>query len=303
MNGELLLQGYKFSEKLILNLQDKTVLTGEDTFTVFEIFNMLENYFNRKDFSDYYLDQGTILILNGNKLSGAEFAVFRLRPVLNLSEELKISKRSILGQAMQAIFSDDDKMPAIMAALQADVISRLNAITEGYGVSFVCEKDDILTLAKILLPVVKEKSGQEILQQEQDQFHCKAMLLDFIVRLKTNKKKLLLVELPEYGLQEGETTEFLKLLSAAPIDNVIIYTCKMDIYKVIPQVFNYNAIKNGRLYGFDDYDELEKQLQDVCNGSSADEIEQKVMEYIFQPKNNRYGKAEFERIVDGFFDY
>ena len=106
MNGELLLKGYKFPQKLILNLSDKTVITGQDKFVGYEIFNMLESFFNRKAFSDYYLDCDITLILNGNKLSGDEFVVFRLHPIVSLTEELKISKKSILGQIVNELFPD-----------------------------------------------------------------------------------------------------------------------------------------------------------------------------------------------------
>lgn len=300
MNGELLLKGYKFSEKLVLNLLDKTVLTGEDFFTTYEIFNMLENYFNRKTFSDYYLDKGTILILNGNKLSGDEFAVFRIRPTINFSEELKISKKSVLGQVLHAIFEEisDKRKSSIMDTIRLNVLDYLNSITERYRLSFVYDGDDIFTLAKILLPVIKEAGGQDILQQEQDQFYYKAMLLDLVSRLKISKNKILLVELPEYGLREEETEEFFKLLKASPIDNIIIYTRKYKINKVIPNVFNYNVIKNGKIYGFNDYDELEKQLQII--GTPENEIEQKVIEYIFQQQNDYFRIDEFSHLVDSF---
>lgn len=301
MNGELLLKGYKFSRKIVLNLQDKTVLTGEDTFTAFEVFNMMENYFNRKNFSEYFFDKGTTLILNGNVLSGEEFVVFRLRPIIDLSEELKINKRSILGQAMQTVFAGaDDKITEVMDDIQRNVLSYLNAITEGYGISFVSEADNIFALAKILVPVVKESGGQEVLQQEHDQYYCKSMILDFIVRLKTNKKKLLLVELPEYGLKEEEFNKFVKLLSAAPIDNIIIYTRKVEISKIIPQIFNYHVVKDGKLYGFDDYDMLEKQLQEVMINASAEQIEQKVIKYIFSSPAGFQMKNEFTQLVDNF---
>lgn len=302
MNGELILKGYKFTEKLILNLQDKTVLTGEDSFTAFEVFNMLENYFNRKSFSEYYLDNGTILILNGNKLSGSEFVVFRMRPVVNLAEELKISKKSILGQVLHNVFDEgSDEIPKFMAAIEMNLLSRMNAITEEYRVSFACDEASIFTLAKILLPVVREKDGQDILQQEHDQYYCKAMLLDLVARLKTDKKKLLLIELPEYGLQQGEVTEFLKLLSVAPIDNIIIYTYNREVCKIIPQVFNYNVIRNSRLCGFDDYDMLEKELQNILlYDVSGKEIEQKVLDYIFHSPANCKKNEEFALIVEGF---
>lgn len=303
MNGELLMKGYKFPEKLMLNLQDKTVLTGEDTFLAFEIFNMLENYFNRKAFSDYYLDKGTILILNGNKLSGSEFAVFRIHPIVNLADELKISKKSILGQAIQASFEDNtESMSKLMDSIQTNVLSHLNAITEGYRVSFSCEEADIFTIAKILQPAVKETGGQDILQQEHDQFYCKSMMLDFVGRLKTNKKKLLLVELPEYGLKQEEVNDFFNMLSRVIVDNVVVYTHKIEICNAIPNIFNYNVTKNNRLYGFDDYDLLETQLQNAFTNKSVREIEEEVLKYIFNSYSNWQKQDKFAQIIDEFLN-
>lgn len=300
MNGELLLKGYKFPEKLLLNLLDKTIITGEDTFTVFEIFNMLENYFSRKAFSDHYLDQGTVLVLNGNKLSGDEFAVFRLRPVVNLAEELKITKKSILGQVVQALFPQtNNTLPLIEEALQKSVLNPLNAITENYRVSYVYQGDDVFNIAKILLPVVKELSGQDILAKEHDQFYCKAMMLDFIERLEIDQRKLLLVELPEYGLKEGEVVEFITSLAKATIDNIIIYTNRIEVSKTIPQVYNYNVIKNGKLSGFDEYDQLEIILQNLAVDKSEAEIQQKVLESILQGQQR---KDEFAWAVEEFLN-
>lgn len=218
-----------------------------------------------------------------------------------MSEELKITKKSILGQVVQTVLTDaHDNKPLIADALQESISRHINSITKEYGVSFDYEGDDIFTLTKILIPVVKSDKGQEIFAKEHNQFFCKALILDLISRLDINKKILLLVEYPEYGLRESESVEFLNLLLKATIDNVIIYTHDIKTCKLIPYVFNYNVVKNGSIYGFDDYDELEKQLQQVLINRSIYEIQQKVMEYIFHPKSTLYAKDEFAQIVDDF---
>ena len=50
MEGELLIKGYKFDNDIRINLQSKTVIVGDNSFIVYEVFNMLEKYFNKKDF-------------------------------------------------------------------------------------------------------------------------------------------------------------------------------------------------------------------------------------------------------------
>ena len=302
MNGELLLKGYKFPRQLVLNFLDKTVITGEDTFTAFEIFNMLENYFSRKTFSDYYLDKGTVLILNGSVLSCEEFAVFRLHPTINLAEELKITKKSVVGQVAAALFPESKSSFApVVDALRQCLLDPLNNLTGNYGLSYNCDDSDIFTFAKILQPTVTGTAGEDILAREHDQFYCKAMLLDFIAKLKINKKKLLLVELPEYGLKEDEVPVLLNLLKTAAIDNILVYTTKAEICEIIPQIYNYNVIKNGNVFGFDDYDRLEITLQGLFINSSEEEIQQKVLEYIFQ-RPNWQKKDEFAMAVENFLN-
>lgn len=283
MDGELLMKGYKFSNKLMLNLQDKTIVTGSDGFIAYEMFNMIERYFNRKNFSEHYLDQGTVLILNGNRLSGGEFVVFRIPPIVNLAEELKISKKSIIGQGLQAVFCDEEEqMIKLLTSIEVNLLRPMNETMAGYGISYNCEGADFFTLAKILYPVVREKNGDELLLQEQDQFYSKAMLIDFIARLKTDKKKLLLLEMPEYGVREELLPELFRLVANASIDNSIIYTMRKEVTVTIGQVYNYHVIKNGKIYGFDDYDRLEKQLQEIFMTKEREELETMVLKYIFQ---------------------
>ena len=69
MDGELLIKGYKFDNDIRINLQSKTVIVGDNSFIVYEVFNMLEKYFNKKDFSEYYLNNNTTLVINELKLS------------------------------------------------------------------------------------------------------------------------------------------------------------------------------------------------------------------------------------------
>lgn len=88
------------------------------------------------------------------------------------------------------------------------------------------------------------------------------------------------------------------MLSVSSIDNIILYTRKLEVCEIISQVFNYNVIKNGRLYGFDDYDQLELNLKNLLIRNSEKEIEQKVLEYILQPYCHR--KDEFALTVENF---
>lgn len=293
MDGELLLTGYKFKEKLSLNLQSKTILTGDDTFTIHEIFNMIDNYFNRQAFSDFYLDTGVVMVLNGNILRADEFAVFRLSPIIDLSGELKVSKKSILGQVIRVLFDhSSDELQHVEQTLERKVLSKINTITSEYGVSFSFEADDIFNLAKILQPIVTEKSGHQVLINEHDQYQCKTFLIDLIGQIQIKKKKLLLVELPEYGLREAEVPQILNMLAQSPIDNVIIYTRRLEMAIAVPSIFNYHLSRDYKILGFDDYDELDKELKELLIDCSTKEIELKVIGYILG-----YGNSNMEEDV------
>ena len=50
MEGELLIKGYKFDNDIRINLQSKTVIVGDNSFIVFEVFNMLKNILTKKIF-------------------------------------------------------------------------------------------------------------------------------------------------------------------------------------------------------------------------------------------------------------
>jgi len=301
MNGELLIKGYKFPKTCILNFQDRTVITGDDTFTIFELFNMLENYFCKKDFSDYYLDKGTLLILNGNVLSGDEFIVFRLSPMVSLAEELKITKKSILGQVVSSLFEDkDERTVALSEAIETNILKYINPLTKAFGISFVSETEDIFTISKIIKPSV-EHNKKDILFKENNQFHNKSFLINLISKVKTNKKKLLLVELPEYGLKDKELQDFLQILVKASIDNIVIYTNRVEVTKTIPDIYNYNISKKGELHGFDDYDELESKLRLLIYNENVD-IVGRIFDYIFSLSSGiKLENDSFTRIIEEFY--
>lgn len=296
MDGELLIKGYKFDNDIRINLQSKTVIVGDDSFIVFEVFNMLEKYFNKKDFSEYYLNNNTTVIINELKLSGNEFIVFRMKPLCDLNEELKLTKKSFAGKYFNEEFSKFNYIEDLKKSLNSNILGNLNNNLKNYNIEYDIDELDFFDIAKLISPNVYNSDGDEILFNEQNQFFIKCFLLNFINQLKTEKKIMLLIELPEYGLNKSEITELFKVINELSIDNVIVYTNDKSIIDIIKNIFSYHSTYKNQLCGFDDYDLLEEEFM-LKNNISRSSIEKMVLENLF-----KVPEGELIKEIKQFFD-
>lgn len=296
MDGELLIKGYKFDNDIRINFQSKTVIVGDDSFIVFEVFNMLEKYFNKKDFSEYYLNNNTTVIINELKLSGNEFIVFRMKPLCDLNEELKLTKKSFAGKYFNEEFSKFNYIEDLKKSLNSNILGNLNNNLKNYNIEYDIDELDFFDIAKLISPNVYNSDGDEILFNEQNQFFIKCFLLNFINQLKTEKKIMLLIELPEYGLNKSEITELFKVINELSIDNVIVYTNDKSIIDIIKNIFSYHSTYKNQLCGFDDYDLLEEEFM-LKNNISRSSIEKMVLENLF-----KVSECELIKEIKQFFD-
>lgn len=296
MDGELLIKGYKFDNDIRINLQSKTVIVGDDSFIVFEVFNMLEKYFNKKDFSEYYLNNNTTLVINELKLSGNEFIVFRMKPLCDLNEELKLTKKSFAGKYFNEEFSKFNYIEDLKKSLNSNILGNLNNNLKNYNIEYDIDGLEFFDIAKLISPNVYNSDGDEILFNEQNQFFIKCFLLNFINQLKTEKKIMLLIELPEYGLNKSEITELFKVINELSIDNVIVYTNDKSIIDIIKNIFSYHSTYKNQLCGFDDYDLLEEEFM-LKNNISRSSIEKMVLENLF-----KVPEGELIKEIKQFFD-
>ena len=296
MEGELLIKGYKFDNDIRINFQSKTVIVGDDSFIVFEVFNMLEKYFNKKDFSEYYLNNNTTLVINELKLSGNEFIVFRMKPLCDLNEELKLTKKSFAGKYFNEEFSKFNYIEDLKKSLNSNILGNLNNNLKKYNIEYDIDELDFFDIAKLISPNVYNSDGDEILFNEQNQFFIKCFLLNFINQLKTEKKIMLLIELPEYGLNKSEITELFKVINELSIDNVIVYTNDKSIIDIIKNIFSYHSTYKNQLCGFDDYDLLEEEFM-LKNNISRSSIEKMVLENLF-----KVPEGELIKEIKQFFD-
>ena len=296
MDGELLIKGYKFDNDIRINLQSKTVIVGDNSFIVYEVFNMLEKYFNKKDFSEYYLNNNTTLVINELKLSGNEFIVFRMKPLCDLNEELKLTKKSFAGKYFNEEFSKFNYIEDLKKSLNSNILGNLNNNLKNYNIEYDIDELDFFDIAKLISPNVYNSDGDEILFNEQNQFFIKCFLLNFINQLKTEKKIMLLIELPEYGLNKSEITELFKVINELSIDNVIVYTNDKSIIDIIKNIFSYHSTYKNQLCGFDDYDLLEEEFM-LKNNISRSSIEKMVLENLF-----KVSECELIKEIKQFFD-
>ena len=73
MDGILTINGYKFNEKLHLNFQKYTILfSNSDYYTPIIIFDFIEKFFCKNDFSDKYLDKNIYLAINEKYLKSRD---------------------------------------------------------------------------------------------------------------------------------------------------------------------------------------------------------------------------------------
>lgn len=296
MEGELLIKGYKFDNDIRINFQSKTVIVGDNSFIVYEVFNMLEKYFNKKDFSEYYLNNNTTVIINELKLSGNEFIVFRMKPLCDLNEELKLTKKSFAGKYFNEEFSKFNYIEDLKKSLNSNILGNLNNNLKNYNIEYDIDELDFFDIAKLISPNVYNSDGDEILFNEQNQFFIKCFLLNFINQLKTEKKIMLLIELPEYGLNNSEITELFKVINELSIDNVIVYTNDKSIIDIIKNIFSYHSTYKNQLCGFDDYDLLEEEFM-LKNNISRSSIEKMVLENLF-----KVPEGELIKEIKQFFD-
>lgn len=294
MEGIFSLDGYKLNKRIYINLQKVTILTAHnDYYTPVIIFDLLDSYFNKKDFSDTFLNKGVFVSLNEKKLNPQDLIVFRLRPTVNLENELKITKKTILGQILNQKFCEkQDIYNKVLFYLQKDIISKLDEELINYGLKSQIVEENIFNFAK-LIEIENYIDENPVFFKEQDQYLAKSLIVNLINKLHTIKSKLLLCELPEYALKEDEYKKFLKTLKQCDnIENIIIYTNSENTNTIFRDIYTYHIVKENSVLGFDDYDRIVGLLIEKYNYRKS---ETEITELII---NSIFFEREFKQIFE-----
>ena len=141
MDGTLFLEGYKLKYRISLNLQQHTILLSHsDMFTPTVLFDMIERYFNKQNFSDTY-QKGVHLRLNEKKLSPTDFQVWRIHPTVNAEEEIKIAKKTLLGQYLEQLYRDKQEIfERIGHNIETELLRELNMMLARYDMRLDCDE-------------------------------------------------------------------------------------------------------------------------------------------------------------------
>ena len=294
MEGIFSLDGYKLNKRIYINLQKVTILTAHnDYYTPVIIFDLLDSYFNKKDFSDTFLNKGVFVSLNEKKLNPQDLIVFRLRPTVNLENELKITKKTILGQILNQKFCEkQDIYNKVLFYLQKDIISKLDEELINYGLKSQIVEENIFNFAK-LIEIENYIDENPVFFFFLYKYLAKPVIVILINKLHTKKSKLLLCELPEYALKEDEYKKFLKTLKQSDnIENIIIYTNSENTNTIFRDIYTYHIVKENSVLGFDDYDRILGLLIEKYNYRKS---ETEITELII---NSIFFEREFKQIFE-----
>lgn len=297
MDGILFVEGYKLRSRICLNLQKHTIITSHsDMYTPTILFDLIERYFAKQNFSDTYLKQGIHIRLNEKVLPPSALCVRRIRPTVNIEDELKIAKKTLLGQYLEQRYRDQhDTFGRIGAAIKSELMNDMNTVLSPYDLRINCDEQNLFNLAK-LLTLDTYRQEDEILPAEYSQLQAKKLLLELTNTIDTPAPKLLLVELPEYGLDKQELHAWLTALTASDrIENTIIYTQSQEILSYIKDIYAYHLCRDYRILGFEDYDEMEEMILDLtCRQQTPEQIQTTLLTDLFDERiyQQRYGQID-----------
>lgn len=300
MDGELVLSGYKLSEPVHINLQDITIIVPQDDFkTMPVIFEFIERYFDKRRFSQQY--QFSMLQINNRECRDNEFEILYIPPRVDSSEIFKIAKRSLLGKLTEKVYKEISlsERENCFNQLYTTIFTPINKLLSKYNLICEYNANDFWSLSK-LIDLLSNDVGLYSAFDERSQYDLKYMLIDIFAQLDNGKKKLLLLDLPEYGVSNDEYYSLLDCLNKnnSNINNSIIYTQSCNITTVYEKPLYYHIVKNNQVWGMEDYDEIESLLLNVGGNLNFSEKERQFVRSLF---NRSIFESDYKEINDLFF--
>ena len=283
MNGEMLLYGYRFPQKIRFNFLERTIFVSpHEQGLVHDIFDFLQRFFSKQDFSDTYLDRGLGLYLNDCPLHGNEYEVYRIPPLVHSAEVLKVLKKTLLGQLWQQMFCGRDAaLEEVRQSLLMQVSSDLNRFLAPFHLQYRCAEEGILDFCKLM--TLEALDGEEGIQlEESTQYDLKRLMLSAIGQLDTKRPKILLLEYPELGLYPAQVEQLFVMLRDVQVESVLIQTMDGRIAALCPSLYSYHYVHDGSICMFDDWDEL----LEAYPSASLEHIEQSLIQQLFSDKQS-----------------
>lgn len=300
MDGELVLSGYKLLEPVHINLQDITITVPQDDFkTMPVIFEFIERYFDKRRFSQQY--QFSMLQINNRDCRDDEFEILYIPPRVDSSEIFKIAKKSLLGKLTEKVYKEISlsERENCFNQLYTTIFTPINKLLSKYNLICEYNANDFWSLSK-LIDLLSNDTGLYSTFDERSQYDLKYMLIDIFAQLDNGKKKLLLLDLPEYGVSNDEFYSLFECLNKnnSNINNSIIYTQSCNITTIYEKPLCYHIVKNNQVWGMDDYDEIESLLLDAGGNLNFSEKEQRFVRSLF---NRSIFESDYKEISDLFF--
>lgn len=267
MDGELVLSGYKMDEPIHINLQSVSILVPQNDFrTVTIVFDFIQRYFDKRRFSNRY--QLNSLRINNTECRDDEFQVLYIRPYIDTTDLFKLAKKSLLGQVAETVYSNIsiEEKGNCFRLLHDTLLDPINTLLKNYKLTCECTPADFWTLSKIIDLVSYDEDLYSSFD-ERSQYDLKVMLIDLFAKVVGKKKKLLLLELPEYGLSNTEYESLMELINnqRERIHASLIYTQNDNIIKIFNSPLQYHIVKQNYIWGMEDYDEMELYIHGYYN--------------------------------------
>lgn len=299
MEGEIVLSGYKLLEAVHINLQNVSIVVPQDDFrTMPVVFEFIEKYFDKKRFSQQY--QLNAFEINSREARDDEFDVLYVPPRVDALEVFKLGKKNLLGRVIEQNYQNISatERDSCFGQLNSLILSPMSQLLSNYNLALACNTNDFWSLSKIMELVSNDRELYSSFD-ERSQYELKFMLIDLFAQLNSDKKKLLLLDLPEQGLAKSE---FLQLLACVDknkesISNTIIYTQSSNIINVYRNILSYHVVKENQIWGMDDYDEIESLLD---FGEILDNKE-KEFQFLKSLFNQTIFESDYKEISESFF--
>lgn len=299
MEGEIVLSGYKLLEAVHINLQNVSIVVPQDDFRTMPIvFEFIEKYFDKKRFSHQY--QFNAFEINSREARDDEFDVLYVPPRVDALEVFKLGKKNLLGRVIEQNYQNISvtERDSCFGQLNSLILFPMSQLLSNYNLALECNANDFWNLSKIMELVSNDRELYSSFD-ERSQYELKYMLIDLFAQLNSDKKKLLLLDLPEQGLAKNE---FLQLLACVDknkerISNTIIYTQSSNIINVYRNILSYHLVKENQIWGMDDYDEIESLLD---LGEILDNKE-KEFQFLKSLFNQTTFESDYKEISELFF--
>ena len=286
--GDMQIEGGNLDHLESINLQEVTILVGEDTGVGNQVLRSIYCYFNTGE--KFNLGNSTTIRINGEVIATDAYEVLYLSPNIDADYLIKITKKSLLGNCLENIFDEISEEIKEQGFLDFKTVflAQLNDKCHELGIKGVMSDINFSVISKIL----DWEFTDGRLLNELGTFELKILAINLFRRLSTRKRKLLIVDLPEYGISEREYEDLLQLIkeNSKAINNTIIYTGRKNVINEWSSIYHYHFISKNHIWGMEDFDEILYDIKEFTGKTDEKRITEEFVTQIFHEEQfvNQY---------------